>query len=451
MTREQLEVFCLKLKEENDREREERNSFQMERDKIRTFWEITRKELEETKAKLRNKERKIEEAAEKNEEDMKFFKQKIKHLQYEHQNDLTECKTQSVVTLKEAADNFHDQEKELLKDKRTLKAELKENELGYQDLTKSFQLQHSEELTKARTEFETKAKEMEIKYEKKFTELKNELKAKHDMEISEVEERKNNHISDLICNHERAFNEMKNYYNDITLNNLALISTLKEQMEILRKQNERTVKQMADLMAENKRLAQPLQKALDEVREYKRLLENYEKDKISLANTKATLEKERKELEELRWTYDALELRFNKVQTDYNELHQKFMQGILEVQQKTAAKNVLLQKRVQTLTQVSEHREVIISELTKELQKPLDMTNQRMQEILGKKNAAISDLQYELARVCKAHDDLLETFEEKLVQYGIPRQELGFTPLRIIPEGQTGLAKGPAGLVTKNR
>lgn len=70
---------------------------------------------------------------------------------------------------------------------------------------------------------------------------------------------------------------------------------------------------------------------------------------------------------------------------------------------------------------------------------------------MSKKNATITDLQYELARVCKAHDDLLETFEEKLQLYGIPKHELGFTPLRMIPEGQGGLARGPAGLVTKNR
>lgn len=53
MTREQLEVFCHRIKEENEREREERNYFQMERDKLRTFWEITRNELEEARAKLR--------------------------------------------------------------------------------------------------------------------------------------------------------------------------------------------------------------------------------------------------------------------------------------------------------------------------------------------------------------------------------------------------------------
>lgn len=47
------------------------------------------------------------------------------------------------------------------------------------------------------------------------------------METSEIEERKNTQIAELTKHHERAFNEMKNYYNDITLNNLALISSLK--------------------------------------------------------------------------------------------------------------------------------------------------------------------------------------------------------------------------------
>lgn len=56
-----------------------------------------------------------------------------------------------------------------------------------------------------------------------------------------------------------------------------------DQMEVLRKQNERMNKQVADLTAENKKLVLPLKQALDDVREYKRQLQNYEKDKISLA------------------------------------------------------------------------------------------------------------------------------------------------------------------------
>lgn len=45
MTREQLEKFAHNLRNEVEREREERNFFQLERDKLRTFWEITKNQL----------------------------------------------------------------------------------------------------------------------------------------------------------------------------------------------------------------------------------------------------------------------------------------------------------------------------------------------------------------------------------------------------------------------
>ncbi|KAH1005193.1 hypothetical protein HUJ04_006222 [Dendroctonus ponderosae] len=451
MTREQLEVFCLRIKEENEREREERNFFQMERDKLRTFWEITRNELEEARARLRNKDRQIEESAEKNDDELKFYKQKVKHLQYEHQNNLTECKAEALVSLKNAQDAHTEQEKELLKDKKNLKMQLREQGNSYEDQIKNMKMENEKQISVARSEFEEKAKELELKYDRKFYDLRVQLNTKHDMEISEVEERKNNHITELKKHHDKAFNEMKNYYNDITLNNLALISSLKDQMEVLRKQNERMNKQVADLTTENKKLVLPLKQALDDVREYKRQLQNYEKDKISLANTKAKLNETTKELEDLRWSNDALGLRFAKLQEERDELHDRFVKAILEVQQKTGVKNILLQKRIQTLSQITEHRDVVIGELTSVMRQSPDRTNKNLEEILTKKNAAISDLQYELARVCKAHDDLLATFEEKLKLYGIPKSELGFTPLRMIPQGQAGLARGPAGLVTQNK
>ena len=43
-------------------------------------------------------------------------------------------------------------------------------------------------------------------------------------------------------NHEKSFSDIKNYYNDITLNNLALINSLKEQIEEMKKKEERLEK-----------------------------------------------------------------------------------------------------------------------------------------------------------------------------------------------------------------
>lgn len=81
--------------------------------------------------------------------------------------------------------------------------------------------------------FESEAVELEQKYEQKLTSQYESLILKHRLEITEVEERKNAQIADLIKNHENAFTEMKNYYNDITLNNLSLIKSMKVNLIVI--------------------------------------------------------------------------------------------------------------------------------------------------------------------------------------------------------------------------
>lgn len=88
----------------------------------------------------RNKDRQIEESAEKNEEELKFFKQKVKHLQYEHQNNLTECKAEALVSLKNGQNEHTEQEKELLNDKKTLKIKIRELENSYEDQIKNMKM-----------------------------------------------------------------------------------------------------------------------------------------------------------------------------------------------------------------------------------------------------------------------------------------------------------------------
>lgn len=48
------------------------------------------------------------------------------------------------------------------------------------------------------------------------------------------------------------------------------------------------------------------------------------------------------------------------------------------------------------------------------------------QEILRLKETQVEDLRYEAARLRKAHDDLLATYEAKLAKLGVPAEELGF-------------------------
>lgn len=66
---------------------------------------------------------------------------------------------------------------------------------------------------------------------------------------------------------------------------------------------------------------------------------------------------------------------------------------------------------------------------------------QRLEEVMERKNGTIRGLQYDLSKVCKAHNDLIRVYEAKLSDFGIPAEELGFRPLII------NTTTGPAGLV----
>lgn len=66
-----MEEHIQRLREELEREREERNYFQLERDKVNTFWEITKRQLEEKKAELRNKDREMEDSEERHQTEIK--------------------------------------------------------------------------------------------------------------------------------------------------------------------------------------------------------------------------------------------------------------------------------------------------------------------------------------------------------------------------------------------
>ncbi|XP_012534025.1 dynein regulatory complex subunit 4 [Monomorium pharaonis] len=453
MNREQLEIYAHKILEEMEREREERNFFQLERDKLRTFWEITRHQLDEARAMVRNKEREKEELAENHEAELKLYKQKVKHLMYEHQTNLSETKADHLVALKLAQDDHVAQENELVKDKTDLKKQQKEQELAYMNQIRALKLHNSEEMSNMMKKFESEAIELEQKYEQKLTSQYESLILKHRMEITEVEERKNAQIANLIKNHENAFTEMKNYYNDITLNNLSLIKSMKEQMEVMRNNEERMKKQVRELTAENKKYSADLKALQETTAELNRQVANYEKDKQCLVNTKRRLSVVTKDLENLKWENEVLELRFEKCQSERDELHSRFVSAIFELQQKTGLKNVLLEKKLEKLSDLVEQREAQISEVLAAAQ--LDpaaviSVNTKLEDMLNRKNTAIQDLQYELAKVCKAHDDLLATYESKLQEYGIPKAELGFQPLRMKIAG-VKLGFGPAGLVTANQ
>ncbi|KAJ3372145.1 Dynein regulatory complex subunit 4 [Allomyces arbusculus] len=432
MTREQLLEEVKKLQADINTEREERNYFQMERDKIHNFWEITKNEMNEAKALLLNKDREIEEQEEKHQVEIKVYKQKVKHLLYEYQNNIAHLQTAHTKTLTQSSSEHDDQQQVLKKDKRALKLELKELELSHEDVVRNLHGKHDAELNALRVDYERRAKELQTKYDRKMKAIRDDLELRRKNEIHEIEERKNGQINALMKNHEKAFSEIKNYYNDITLNNLALINSLKEQVEDMKKKEERNEKVMNDIVAENKRLSEPLQAALAEGEALRKQLANYQKDKLSLHNAKARLRVLEDAHKNLAWEHEVLEQRFAQVQKERDDLYNQFLTRVVEVQQKSGFKNLMLEKKLDALKLTLEKKDMALHEVmaTSHVD-PATAANisRKLDEIIDAKNQQIRELQLDLARVTKAHNELIRTFQAKMIENGVPIDDLSLKPL----------------------
>merc|ERR1712151_553905 len=99
-------------------------------------------------------------------------------------------------------------------------------------------------------------REIEAKYENRCKDIREQNELRRRTELHEVTQRKNSQINALMRRHEKAFSDIKNYYNDITLNNLAHINSLKETIIGMKEKEERTEKEMTEVKEKNKKLVE---------------------------------------------------------------------------------------------------------------------------------------------------------------------------------------------------
>merc|ERR1719407_128832 len=199
------------------------------------------------------------------------------------------------------------------REKIDIKRELKDQQLANEEDGKMLRAGFAKSLGKLRETFEHNHRQLEAQYEQQVEDLKIDLELKRKVEIHEIEERKNQHINELLFNHQEAFDEIKAYYNDITHDNLLLIKSLKDEIADMREREKKNQKRMMTLTQENKDLSEPLARKLEEQRELEEKLKSYEKDKMALKNLRAHFKQLEEKSTEAKQEYRSTEDKYRKM------------------------------------------------------------------------------------------------------------------------------------------
>ncbi|KAF7659029.1 hypothetical protein LDENG_00003600 [Lucifuga dentata] len=473
MSKEQLEEHINRLREELDREREEKSYFQLERDKIHSFWEISKRSLQETKAELRTRQREREEDEARHRAEITVYKQKLKHVLSEHHDTITELKVNGVIasTLiqEENAQSEHQRRTEMHK----LNLDLRHNEFCNENTIKEFKLKHEEDLSETRKYFMCRVREIELKFKKKKEALMKEEDRRKRTEMDELEARLNKLIKALMQKHEKAQRELALQFGKIHNDCETDFKTPEDIRADVKKQQKHVEKELAAAMREEKCLTE---------RARGRKPEYPEGTHVSRAGVKLRTHKDR----ELQVEIELLLQAFQKVERERDELLKKQKEVLLQLQQKSSLKELLVETQLGALTEVLEKKEAQLcatlsasnvdqaahsgaanklqcarnhqiyeadyyniyrahacssnDKLGVALRTNVTFTASPLrlrEDILESKTVTIKQLQDEIAQACQAYNALLQSSKEKLRDLNLPVEDLRLQPIECLVAGKS--------------
>ena len=155
--------------------------------------------------------------------------------------------------------------------------------------------------------------------------------------------------------------------------------------------------------------------------------------------------------EPLTIDHSDLKGQYDSAEKKRNDLYDTFTSTVKEVQAKSDFKNLVLEQKLQGLSQNIEKADIQLQEVVNASgidPGEVGAITSSLEDMLNTKNAHIKDLQYAVIRMTKAYNDGLRTYKQKLKGCGIPEEEfdgMGFA------EAPTNTSSAPAGLIVKSK
>merc|ERR1711920_1179724 len=292
-------------------------------------------------------------------------------------------------------------------------------------------MEHDQNFLGLRQEFDRKARDMQQKYELRMKTIRDEMEKQRKSQVQKIEEAKNGKIQEVMDKNNKDFVAIKNYYQDITNSNLDLIKRLKEEYQKIEEDENNNAKKMADLVNRNNQLKEPLKKANQKVEELESELLAYDEDKKKLAAVKEKIKQYETQMHRMEFQHEVLQQQLKTTNAEREDLYSKFQYAIYDVQQKSGLKNLLLEKKIDTVEEALETTEAQVDELMASAsvdQATATGISQKLDHVIAWKDGIVAELQEEVERIKDLHRTMVRTYESKLSEYGVPPEELGFTP-----------------------
>ena len=289
--------------------------------------------------------------------------QKVQHHEYEHNEALNDIKQSGDSYMLKEEDKHGEIETANRKQKVEIKDEYERNEKSHIAEVTQKETELKGLLGSLDKELEENKKRLIATYEQKLRDLEAELNLRMKVEIHEIEERKNEHINMLMTSHEMSFREMKEYFNDVTRENLDIIKQLHERLSDIKDQIKESETVMADLKANIKLMEEPMAEQKIEVEGLRKIVGHMSNYVISYRNAKGSLKDLKTRMDNIKTEKSKLDERYKKVEQEKNDMYKKFEAAISQLQGKTEYRNEILEQKLAVFQGQLETKELTLREL----------------------------------------------------------------------------------------
>ena len=429
LTREEEEI-----NKENEKAKTDIVYLQHLHDELLRQRSICEQEIADMETLLRSKERHIDEVKEVAAAEIRVFQKKVKHLMAANQSEYANANSKGEERIfQQRLEQLHSAT-DAQNTVSTLRSDENDLLLQNETLLTAIRTQNDRRISEMRDEFERMSDALRAEHEQQSTIMRNQMEEQRQRETAELERRKNQQIKNLQEKHAASFDHIRRFFSGVTHNNLEVIKQDKQKIAEKKAKINGIRKEVDEITAQKRKLEIPIHDLTTENEKLRKEIEVYDRDKRDLARNKAKIKKLEEQLTDLQLSQEVLEQRFEQVQEERDSLYDQFESSIHEVRQKTEFRAYVLEQKVKKLRSELEAKEMELQRVMEEQGFDSTAISAKLDDVMAVKNARINQLEVEVARVVKAHNDILTAFQAKMEKYGIPQEEFGFAPLEPIVE-----------------
>ena len=440
---EEINNYIKRLTIEYEKEKEAKNLFQIERDKLLEMREIEKKKVEDLKAELLSTHEQLSNLEEEHYQEVTMFKKKIQYLTIEHQSKVNGIKFEIEKSNKENIDDGLKEKEKYISELRKFLVALNEKDDQYEDMIKNITLEYENRISKLRQEHAETIQTIQRTMELRFNDERSQFAILTRNAVHEITEIKNLQINELINTNNKAFDDLRNYFKELINSSMILVSTLQEK-------NTKAIASEKESVSKAKNFAIDLKQTIEDNKKMKSNLDILKQKSNLYEIEKKLFEQKNKELNSLNEKYSKLDIKYEMILKKYTDLKKDYDAVIrnteaanLIFQEKCNNRIFITNRKVEVLQKDLSRYEDLLKAFSLEnheelaIEKKLSLVKQSkldFHEIIHQfriRESVIDEQKKNLIEVCYRYNDLIEIIRNFSAETRVFMDSLGVKEIKV--------------------